>query len=567
MNLGVDFGSTYSVISTYRKEYDRVEALELQQSSPYLPTEVCLKKGQYTFGRAAKSMAGQKGLRSFRGFKMLLSEENADIRESRGFDADPEAENSPEAITEKYLSNMLREAMAFYKAEKIDELVICAPEIWSQGIRTIDARTKLSEICRQMPFVENENVRVVSEPAAASAYFAFNFWKSTGKCYEGTILLIDYGGGTLDITLTRVETRDRVDGGVGMEIKVLERTGAGENEEGRIGKAGIVFMETLAEEAILAAGIGGSPEELRKEPAFYKFVNEVEDQLQSQTEAIGDVFNQYDVYDADEFREVVDEEDDEFATLYFKGGEVVIRFSLMLDVYNRVIRPVLAESLGKMVAYMDRGQIPYMDKDQDNFKIALVGGFGNFFLVKRQVEEAFRWSASLDRRSEGIILVKGDREKAVSMGAALLADHIVDIQNTAPYSIGIFALSGGEPVYIYAFTRRQNIELDVPYYPKKEDGSDCLYLVGGIDKLILESEEYPAGQVVRIREELRERMRQINKNNMPTFGIVGFSLDSAEVLHLHMRRYDVVRRTFRDEDEELDIPLTRLSDLFDPILF
>ncbi|MGX8704745.1 MAG: hypothetical protein ACSW8H_09910, partial [bacterium] len=354
---------------------------------------------------------------------------------------------------------------------------------------------------------------------------------------------------------------------VGMEIKVLERTGAGENEEGRIGKAGIVFMETLAEEAILAAGIGGSPEELRKEPAFYKFVNEVEDQLQSQTEAIGDVFNQYDVYDADEFREVVDEEDDEFATLYFKGGEVVIRFSLMLDVYNRVIRPVLAESLGKMVAYMDRGQIPYMDKDQDNFKIALVGGFGNFFLVKRQVEEAFRWSASLDRRSEGIILVKGDREKAVSMGAALLADHIVDIQNTAPYSIGIFALSGGEPVYIYAFTRRQNIELDVPYYPKKEDGSDCLYLVGGIDKLILESEEYPAGQVVRIREELRERMRQINKNNMPTFGIVGFSLDSAEVLHLHMRRYDVVRRTFRDEDEELDIPLTRLSDLFDPILF
>ncbi|MGX8729289.1 MAG: hypothetical protein ACSW75_06945, partial [Lachnospiraceae bacterium] len=178
MNLGVDFGSTYSVISTYRKEYDRVEALELQQSSPYLPTEACLKKGLYSFGRAAKSMAGQKGLQSFRGFKMLLAEENAEIRESRGFDGNPEEENSPEKITEKYLAHMFREAMKSYAADEIEELVICAPEIWSQGIRTIDARTKLSEICRKMDFVKN--VRVVSEPAAASAYFAFNFWKSTG---------------------------------------------------------------------------------------------------------------------------------------------------------------------------------------------------------------------------------------------------------------------------------------------------------------------------------------------------------------------------------------------------
>lgn len=567
MNLGVDFGSTYSVISTYRKEYDRVEALELQQSSPYLPTEVCLKKGQYNFGRAAKSMAGQKGLRSFRGFKMLLSEEDADIRRGRGFDGEAGEENSPEAITEKYLSHMFREAMSSYAAEAIDELVICAPEIWSQGIRTIDARTKLSEICRRMDFVKDQNVRVVSEPAAASAYFAFNFWKSTGNFYEGNILLVDYGGGTLDITLTNVHTREREGGGVGMEIKVLERTGAGENEEGRIGKAGIVFMETLAEEAILASGLPFDAAQLRQDPGFYKFVNELEDQLQSQTETITDIYNQYDKYDAEEFREDIDEEEDEFVTLYFKGSEVVIRYSHMLDVYNREIRGVLQENLSKMIAYMDRGQIPYMDKEQDNFKIALVGGFGNFFLVKQQVEETFAWSASFDRRSEGIILVKGDREKAVSMGAALLADHVVDIQNTAPYSIGIFALSGGEPVYIYAFTRRQNIELDVPYYPKKEDGSDCLYLVGGIDKFILESEEYPAGQVVRIREELRERMRQINRNNMPTFGIIGFSLDSAEVLHLHMRRYDLIRKAVREDEEEIDIPLTRLNELFDPILF
>ena len=54
---------------------------------------------------------------------------------------------------------------------------------------------------------------------------------------------------------------------------------------------------------------------------------------------------------------------------------------------------------------------------------------------------------------------------------------------------------------------------------------------------------------------------------MPTFGIIGFSLDSAEVLHLHMRRYDLIRKAVREDEEEIDIPLTRLNELFDPILF
>ena len=83
--------------------------------------------------------------------------------------------------------------------------------------------------------------RSSANQAAASAFFAYNFRQMTKKNFEGNILLVDYGGGTLDITLTNVAADD----GDSVEIKVLERTGAGENEEGKVGKAGIVYMETV----------------------------------------------------------------------------------------------------------------------------------------------------------------------------------------------------------------------------------------------------------------------------------------------------------------------------------
>lgn len=48
-----------------------------------------------------------------------------------------------------------------------------------------------------------KNVEVVSEPEAASAYFAYNYEAETSKSFNGYLLLIDYGGGTLDITLQK----------------------------------------------------------------------------------------------------------------------------------------------------------------------------------------------------------------------------------------------------------------------------------------------------------------------------------------------------------------------------
>ena len=237
--IGVDFGSTYTTVSVYSEETGKLEAQTLAEGgTPFIPSVVSLAKGQISVGREAKmmSMMGRKGVQSFRAFKMMLAEENEEVLTDRGFTAD----YTPEHVAADFLENVLKQVLDNIGEKKIDHLVVGVPEIWNSTLSTIDGRSRLRDICRNFPFVEKNGVQVVSEPAAASAFFAYNFRQMVGNNFDGKILLIDYGGGTLDITLNEVEVRSDQNGQEGMEIRILYRTGAGENEQRQIGKASIV---------------------------------------------------------------------------------------------------------------------------------------------------------------------------------------------------------------------------------------------------------------------------------------------------------------------------------------
>ena len=201
----------------------------------------------------------------------------------------------------------------------------------------MDGRTIIRNICRSLEFVDK--VQVVSEPAAASAFFAHNFYLSTKENFEGRILLVDYGGGTLDITLTDVITvGDEEKNSV--EIKVLERTGAGENEDRELGKAGIVYMENVMAQAILQAGAAQS----RK--SCFQTENSIRQWMswnrnwQDRTEKIQDVFEEYGLDDPAELHR------ERFTILEYRGEDVEISYGLLLDVYDEIIRPVFCPAAG-----------------------------------------------------------------------------------------------------------------------------------------------------------------------------------------------------------------------------
>ena len=51
LNIGVDFGSTYTTVSVYREDAQVLEALMMNQASPYVPSVVSAYRGRYEFGQ------------------------------------------------------------------------------------------------------------------------------------------------------------------------------------------------------------------------------------------------------------------------------------------------------------------------------------------------------------------------------------------------------------------------------------------------------------------------------------------------------------------------------------
>ncbi|MEE0060413.1 MAG: Hsp70 family protein, partial [Acutalibacteraceae bacterium] len=110
INLGIDFGSTYTLVSVYKHNTKAVEALALDQGTPCIPSVVSYDEysQRYEFGKGAKSQTGRKGVKIFKAFKMLLTDKEGSKRlEERGFDS----ENTPEKISAIYLEELLRKVL------------------------------------------------------------------------------------------------------------------------------------------------------------------------------------------------------------------------------------------------------------------------------------------------------------------------------------------------------------------------------------------------------------------------------------------------------------------------
>ena len=62
-NIGIDFGSTYTTVSAYRNETEKLETVVLGLGTPYIPTIAGGKVGSLDglrYGSAAKGIMGRK---------------------------------------------------------------------------------------------------------------------------------------------------------------------------------------------------------------------------------------------------------------------------------------------------------------------------------------------------------------------------------------------------------------------------------------------------------------------------------------------------------------------------
>lgn len=547
MNLGVDFGSTYTTLSRFSNSAGQLRDISLYEGTPFIPTVAAEGKGKYFYGAEAKNKTGKKGYQVFKAFKMLLPETDMIRLKMRGYDE----EHLPDQITERFLDFCLQEALIRCGEKKIEKMVIGVPEVWFDHLETLDGRNVLRNICADLPYVDQ--VQVVSEPAAASAFFAYNFYKNTGRNYSGHILLIDYGGGTLDITLTNVALRD----GENVEIRVEARTGAGENTEGKIGSAGIRYMEQVMMQGIAQSGCFSA--EIETDGAFFKAVDTLEEELKTSRRVIKDIFDEYGLDDPDL-------EEEEFTSIEYKGEEIPITYGLLLRVYKEVIEPVLAEQLNLMIGFMKEAKIRYDDSDQEIFKIALVGGFGNFYLVDHQIRSTFRFS-SMDKRTSDIIEYAEDREKSISLGAALVASDIIRIRNTAPYSIGFLGIDQDKANADYAFRYKDDIVFDQPYYPhyKNDPEKPIAYYIGATPNafVVNHGTSSKTAMLVYLKPKYIKQLEDMVRfaDEQYQTAIIGFSLDASGILSVHIRPFNLFTKKAEGKDNR--IVLDSFKNMFD----
>lgn len=551
MKIGIDFGSTYSTVSKYNEVVDNVEAITFSEGDPAsIPSVVSIsKKGQVTCGKGAKDQAGKKTVRIFDAFKMLLTETNQKMLRLRGYDDT----FTPREITKNFLESTLRGVLRRESQEHFEDLVICVPEIWSKNVTTLDGRLILREILKNDIDIPIDHVRIVTEPEAASAFFAYNYEKETGKVFNGHLLLIDYGGGTLDITLTEVSS----DGQGTMEIGYREGGGAGENHPdqmgaGTIGSAGIAYIQSVVLHAIRDSGAVDSTEiPDYSGPEFISAVRDLESQLKSSERIrdIEDVFGSFGSFK--KMNKILKEEPIEFVSLEYDGEEVPVYYQHLFLAYQETIEKVLLEQIQEIALKVEAhiGVDPCQPEAgvRDDFKIALVGGFGSFFLVKQQIAEIFKLNPNpnIDLRTKNIAADK--REQAISLGAALLAEGKVTLQKTSRYSIGLCSRNdkGAVERIFYGIKYHQTIQPGRPYFLLKEDGAADVpdnrvvwgALHGNIKSFAIEfTERLNCGGLMDIKPEILERLKKLPEVG---FWNCGFSMDENDVVSFHLIPYAI----------------------------
>lgn len=556
LKLGIDFGSTYTTVTIYRED-GTLDSFHLSESysSPFIPTVVAedCKNQKARYGQLAKGVTGSPKYKVYKAFKMLLSETSPEKLQQSGYDED----HTPAEITKKFLTYLLEMVAQNEGDNEIGRLVIGAPEIWFKKLDTLGVRSTLREICSSISTdtvkVKPDGVLVVSEPTAACAYIAENYRKLKNQNYTGSILLVDYGGGTLDISLAQVQEQSTSEDGINvMQIKVLDSNGAGENQDGMVGQAGILYMESVTERAFCDADV-----EVESRIKFARAVDQFETELQQRAGEVKEKFEEC-YGDLDEL------EEEEFVELEYGDELISVNYRQMYEVYQQKIYPVLDTKLDEMIKIMSEKGLSYLDGEQENFKIVLVGGFGNYYLVDKQLKDKFHLGTA-GKLMDGIPKVSADREKAISYGAALLAAGAVEIRQTAPISIGLYQKDNmsGKTCRDYCFRYRQDIEYGKVYYPVDENGDMIpTFLNQSITSFLINfSQNDKTAIVVVLKEEMRKRIQQIMPENAYVF-VVGFSLDSSEIISIHIRQWDMVNTKIVGED--FSVELAKYSDMFEP---
>lgn len=552
--LGIDFGSTYSMFSSYNGDHDKVKGIQAQNGSVYIPSVACVNRfNKLLLGQEARNeMLINPTLTPYRAFKMLLHETEPSKYREHGYIND-----TPEKISEEFLQKYVDIAAKKCRVQQFEKAVICVPEHWTHDCSRMSGRATLLNICRKLsrngqPILKD--IRVVAEPVAAAAFYAYNYWKCHNmQPFQGKVIVVDYGGGTLDVTLTTVTARSEGGSSSTMEIDINYGTGGGQNHPGRIGDAGLAYMERVSSIALAAAGLPAVP----IDGNFLQVKDHLETELMNGTDDLEDrIATKY-------YRgglKMMKEDHEVFTQATYLDQQIDITYAMLYEAFQELIRPMLEKYLNELREPLAKLGSS-LDREDTDVKVAIVGGFGQFPLVQKAVWEILKCSdTALDITLDAD---EGGRQDAISFGAALIAAGKITVPIRSSYSIGLRKFRGGMETFSFALRHGQEVDCSKVYpldgiweptiYTESNDPKlmPWIFAISDNDDLTHAVRMTPRMEVIReLQEDMRNgaslfkaQMRTKGIDDVPNRYYFGFSMDESEIYTLKIFPMDPVTKT------------------------
>ena len=400
--VGIDLGTTNSLVAYVGKDGPLV--IRDGSGDGLLPSIVSLGANDVVYvGREAQRRLLTEPLRTVYSVKRFMGRGSDDVRDEARlfpFRLRGEAggvvrvglgdrEFTPPEISAFILRELKRRAEEHFQEQgefdfEVDRAVITVPAYFNDAQRT--ATRDAGRIAGL------EVLRIINEPTAASLAYGLDQRKT------GTIAVYDFGGGTFDISILRVE------GGV---FQVLATNG-----DTHLGGDDIDQLMVALVTREMGAGMGAADASPARLQAIRQAVIQAKWDLSERA-------------------------DTEIRVTEPGGGDAgapIFRRSLSRDEFERIIRPVVERTLGPCrLAMADAGLEPAQIDEA-----VLVGGSTRIPLVRRSVQELFGRPPHTGLNPDEV----------VALGAAIQAHIMVSgsrdmlLLDVTPLSLGIETMGG-----------------------------------------------------------------------------------------------------------------------------